>query len=122
MGVWSYDFVEAQTHDEPQVRAHDVDRRVYWLSPFAGRQRSIDRALGFCYGLRFIAARSGPQSPSPIFAGEAFPQGTCIPSSSAMRRGAACVRQRLTLYKLRLIVWCLTDGCPHLEILTGVRI
>src|SRR5439155_19706661 len=35
MGVWSYDFVEAQTHDEPQAQAHDVDRRVYSLSPFA---------------------------------------------------------------------------------------
>ena len=33
MGVWSYDFVEAQTHDEPQAQAHDVDRRVYSLSP-----------------------------------------------------------------------------------------
>jgi hypothetical protein len=35
MGVWSYDFVEAQTHDGPQAQAHDVDRRVYSLSPFA---------------------------------------------------------------------------------------
>jgi hypothetical protein len=34
MGVWSYDFVEAQTHDA-QDQAHDVDRRVYSLSPFA---------------------------------------------------------------------------------------
>src|SRR5713226_7979935 len=35
MGVWSYDFVEAQTHDGPQAQTHDVDRRVYSLSPFA---------------------------------------------------------------------------------------
>ena len=34
MGVWSYDFVEAQTHDGPQAQAHDVDRRVHSLSPF----------------------------------------------------------------------------------------
>jgi len=30
---WSHDFVEAQTHDGPQAQAHDVDRRVYSLSP-----------------------------------------------------------------------------------------
>src|SRR5258708_37225725 len=42
MGVWSYDFVEAQTHDEPQAQAHDVDRRVYSLSPFA-----MDTFAGF---------------------------------------------------------------------------
>ena len=113
--VWSYDFVEAQTHDEPQVQAHDVDRRVFWLSPFAGRQRSIDRALGFCYGLRFIAARSGPQSLSLIFAGEAFPREPAF--RPRLLCGVGSVRStKLTLYKSRLIVWCLTDGCPHLEI------
>jgi hypothetical protein len=50
MGVWSYDFVELQTHDGPQAPAHDVDRRVYSLSsvgkshdPMPHRPRSTDR-------------------------------------------------------------------------------
>ena len=50
MGVWSYDFVEAQTHDGLQDPAHDVDRRVYSLSPFA---------MGTFYGNR--TAREGAQ-------------------------------------------------------------
>jgi hypothetical protein len=50
MGVWSYDFVEAQTHDGPQAQAHDVDRRVYSLSPFA---------MGTFYGNR--TTREGAQ-------------------------------------------------------------
>jgi len=113
--VWSYDFVEAQTHDEPQVQAHDVDRRVFWLSPFAGRQRSIDRALGFCYGLRFIALEAG------LKASPRFSRTRLSPREPAFRPRLLCgvgsVRStKLTLYKSRLIVWCLTDGCPHLEI------
>ena len=50
MGVWTYDFVEVQTHDGPQAPVHDVGRRVHSLSsvgkshdPMPHRPRSKDR-------------------------------------------------------------------------------
>src|SRR5260370_29812937 len=74
MGVWSYDLVEAQTLDEPQAQAHDVDRRVYSLSPFAmdtfygnerregGRSPGADRALARRSMHGTLHHRSGAQA------------------------------------------------------------
>jgi hypothetical protein len=52
MGIWSYDFVEVQTHDGPLAPAHDVEARHYRAFQRVPWAFSLSTALPGCGRIR----------------------------------------------------------------------
>src|SRR5258707_7838750 len=95
MGVWSYDFVEAQTDDGPQAQAHDVDGRVYSLSPFA---------MGTFSGNR--TTRGGRRSPG------AGRRKQLVCPSRKRRRRCPQATNRAAIYAMKMMQWPLLRRIP----------